>query len=135
MKLYSKINPFILCHKIHRISEDTEGRVDITDPKEFLQISSLVLNEGKTFRPHKHILQERNINITQESWVVIKGSVKAILYDLDDSILAEVILNAGDMSVTFCGGHNYVILEDDSRILEFKNGPYNGQAADKVFID
>ena len=39
-----------------------------------------------------------------------------------------------DISITFYGGHNYVSLEDDTRVYEYKTGPYMGQARDKEFI-
>ena len=92
------------------------------------------MSEGRTFRPHKHIGMDRKTTITQESWVIINGSVKAILYDLDDTIIAEEILNIGDISITFRGGHNYEILDDDTLVYEYKTGPYKGQKLDKVFI-
>ena len=37
--------------------------------------------------------------------------------------------------MTFRGGHNYLCLEDDSLVYEYKTGPYYGQKKDKVFID
>jgi hypothetical protein len=94
------------------------------------------MEKGKTFRPHKHIVKERHYfkQIAQESWVVIKGSVKCIFYDIDDSIIAEEILNQGDASFTLYGGHNYEILEDDTIVYEYKTGPYEGQKLDKTFI-
>ena len=93
------------------------------------------MSEGQTFRPHKHIRIDRKTTITQESWVIINGSVKTILYDLDDTIIAEEILNIGDISITFRGGHNYIILENDTLVYEYKTGPYMGQKLDKTFIE
>lgn len=130
---YSKINKDKLLHIIYR-SDETSGRVDISPENEFLQLASLKMKKGTTFRPHKHIFFEKTTNIAQESWVVIKGKVKCIFYDLDDTILAEPILNAGDCSITFYGGHNYLIMEDETLVYEFKTGPYLGQQYDKVFI-
>jgi len=40
----------------------------------------------------------------------------------------------GDCSITFCGGHNYMCLEDDTLIYEAKTGPYLGVEKDKTFI-
>jgi cupin fold WbuC family metalloprotein len=93
------------------------------------------MQKDKTFKPHKHIFKqgEKEV-IAQESWVVIQGSVKVILYDLDDQIIAEEIINKGDCSITFEGGHNYYILEDDTVVYEYKTGPYKGQLLDKEFI-
>ena len=39
-----------------------------------------------------------------------------------------------EATFTFEGGHNYEIQENDTRILEYKTGPYLGQEHDKVFI-
>jgi hypothetical protein len=94
------------------------------------------MEKGKTFRPHKHIWKERTRNvIAQESRVVIQGSVKCIFYDIDNTIIAEPILYPGDASFTLEGGHNYLILEDNTLVYEYKTGPYEGQALDKTFLD
>ena len=93
------------------------------------------MDEGRTFRPHKHISKEGPEKvIAQESWVVIKGRVKVFFYDLDDTIIQEEILEAGDFSMTFRGGHNYEALEDDTQVYEYKTGPYLGVEKDKEFI-
>ena len=94
------------------------------------------MEKDKTFKPHRHIWKERTRNIiAQESWIVIQGKVKCTLYDLDNSIIAERILESGDASFTLEGGHNYLILEDNTLVYEYKTGPYEGQALDKIFID
>lgn len=134
-KIYSKVEPGLLLHIINRVDDITPGRQDLSDTKEFLQISTLNLENGKTFYPHKHIWKEVEPKaIAQESWIIIKGKVKAILYDINDIILTEVILNPGDLSMTFYGGHNYEIMEDGSLIYEVKTGPYFGVEMDKVAI-
>jgi len=136
---YSKQDPSKLLHIIHRLSELKERdsyRTDIVNEENFIQCSSLRLPLGKTFKPHKHIWKERTENkIAQESWVVIRGRVKCIFYDIDDTIIATPILEAGDASFTLEGGHNYEILEENSLIYEYKTGPYEGQAFDKKFIE
>ena len=134
-KIYSKINPKKLLHIIVRTSDQKPGRQDIVPESNFIQCSLLHMESGKTFRPHKHIWKERTRNvIAQESWIVIQGRVKCFFYDLDDTIIEEDILEAGDASFTLQGGHNYLILEDDTIVYEYKTGPYEGQLFDKVFI-
>ena len=71
--------------------------------------------------------------IAQESWVVIKGSGKVFFYDTDMALLETHTLSAGDSSFTLEGGHTYEILEEDTLVYEYKTGPYEGQAKDKVF--
>jgi hypothetical protein len=132
-KIYSKIQPKTLLHIIHRLDE-INGRTNISPDEEFLQLATIKMQKGQTFKAHKHIYVEKVTNIAQESWLVFKGSVKCILYDLDETIIAEPILKPGDCSMTFRGGHNYLILEDDTIVFEYKTGPYLGQQMDKEFI-
>lgn len=135
-KIYSKINPERLLHIVCQTQYLAPERYDVVDDEQFLQLAVLKFPKGKTFRPHKHIYKTvPNQSIAQESWVVIRGKVKAIFYDEDDAIIAERILNEGDLSLTLFGGHNYEILEEDTLVLEYKTGPYYGQASDKVFVD
>ena len=132
--IYSKIDNRLL-HVINRL-EDITGRNDIIPSNNFIQCATLKMEKGKTFDPHKHITKNRHYpeQIAQESWVVIKGSVKCILYDLDNTIIAEPILKQGDASFTLYGGHTYKILEEDTIVYEYKTGPYEGQQLDKEFI-
>jgi hypothetical protein len=113
---------------------EINGRTNIAPDNEYLQLASIKMEKGQTFKAHKHIIHPKVTDIAQESWLVIKGSVKCIFYDLDDSIIAEPVLYPGDCSMTFRGGHNYLILEDDTIVYEYKTGPYLGQELDKEFI-
>ena len=134
-KIYSKINPDKLLHIIVRKDDFKSGRQDIVEENQFIQCSILQMEEGKTFKAHKHIWKERTRNvIAQESWIVIHGSVKCIFYDTDDTIIAEPILYPGDASFTLEGGHNYLVLEESTLVYEYKTGPYEGQSMDKIFI-
>lgn len=135
IKIYSKIDKSVLLHQINKFKEAYE-RTDLCPPEEFIQCAILKMKKGKTFRPHKHIEKKRSYNnkIAQESWVVIRGSVRVIFYDLDDSAIETFVLNEGDASFTFRGGHNYEVLEDNTIVYEYKTGPYEGQEKDKVFI-
>jgi len=133
--IYSRLHENMLLHIIHKVTDFDSQRENLVNDEEPLQVSTLRLPKDKTFRPHKHIFNEKTTTMTQESWVVIKGKVKAILYDIDDQIIAEEILEPGDISITLKGGHNYYILEDDTLVYEYKTGPYLGQEKDKVFID
>ena len=134
-KIYSKIDGRLL-HIVSRIYYINE-RTDIVPENNFIQCASMRMNKGKTFRPHKHIVKDRHYpeQIAQESWIVIRGSVKCKFYDIDDTLIAEPILKPGDASFTLYGGHTYEILEDDTLVYEYKTGPYEGQDLDKEFID
>lgn len=132
--IYSKVDKSLL-HIVYKYMDLDEPRQDICPDREYIQVAALSLDKGKTFRPHKHIEQIRTTDIAQESWVIMSGAIEATYYDLDDTVLEQVILEAGDITVTFKGGHNYKSLTDGTRVYEYKTGPYQGQEKDKVFID
>lgn len=124
-----------LLHIIVRKEDIKKGRKDVISPDQFLQCALLNLDKGKTFQPHKHIWKEGYDKvIAQESWCVIQGSVKVMFYNLEDELIFEDVLKAGDASFTLYGGHNYEILEDDTLVYEYKCTRYEGVEKDKTFI-
>ncbi len=134
-KIYSKTQPDKLLHVIVRRDDLKPGRIEVIPEQHFIQCALLNMEEGKTFKPHKHIWKpKKRMIIAQESWIVIQGSVKCTFYDLDDQIILEPILYPGDASFTLEGGHTYTILENDTLVYEYKTGPYEGQELDKTFI-
>lgn len=135
-KIYSKTNPGKLLHLINRFDEITD-RTNVAPDDQFIQLATLKMEKGKTFRPHQHIWKPSSTEqvIAQESWVVIRGSVKVYMYDTDGQLLDTEVINAGDCSMTFEGGHNYEILEEETYVYEYKTGPYTGIENDKVFLD
>lgn len=136
MKLiYSKKEPNKLLHLINRFEEIVE-RTNVSPEYQFIQLATLRMNEGKTFKPHQHIWKNSPTKkvIAQESWVIIQGSVKVFMYDIDGQLLDTEIINKGDCSMTFEGGHTYEALEDDTVVYEYKTGPYQGQENDKIFL-
>lgn len=151
IKLYSNVEPGKLLHICYSTYYDAfQGvtqlgkdvvREDLIPENEFLQLAHITIkNENHRFRPHKHLFKELNqhhsivTTIAQESWVVLSGKINATFYDLDDTVIHEEILNPGDLCVTLYGGHTYESLESNTHVLEFKTGPYEGQALDKEFI-
>lgn len=135
IKIFSKINGELL-HFVNRLSEIQTKRNNLVGEEQFIQCSAMKLDDGDTFKPHKHFKREKNEPeyIPQESWIVFKGSVKCFFYDLDDKLIEEIILYPGDASFTLQGGHTYLILENDTIVYEYKTGPYDGQKNDKIFI-
>ena len=82
MKLiYSKKDKTKLLHIINRFDEITK-RTNVAPEEQFLQLATLKMNSGDTFKPHQHIWKksDRSEVIAQESWVVIKGSVKVFMF-------------------------------------------------------
>ena len=133
-KLYSNVDASVLLYVINRQEEINCQRQDLSPATEYLQVSCKVLKEGDKFRPHKHLHIERKTLTTHESWVILKGVIKATFYDIDDSVYSEEIMSSGDCAISFSAGHSFEVLEDDTMLYEFKNGPYYGVEKDKEFI-
>ncbi len=135
-EIFSKRDPGKLLHIVNYF-DDINTRTNVAPENQYLQLATMRLNKGKTFSPHKHLWKEKqnNTTIAQESWVVIQGSVCAHLYDIDDVHICDEVINRGDCTMTFEGGHTYTILSDDTIVYEYKTGPYYGQKEDKVFIN
>ena len=132
MLLKSKINkkPLFLIKKFYG-KKKFKDRYDLTDEDKFLQISFLNLKKGKVVPPHRHLIKTKKTNISNESWIVISGKIMVKFYDLDESIVYEDILNKGDLSILFQGGHELKALTKNTRIFEIKNGPYLGAKKEK----
>ncbi len=126
-----------LLHLVYNANDKfKKKRLDICNESEFIQAALIHLNKGETFRPHKHIWKKPKFKktIAQESWVVLRGKVLFCAYDTDGKLLKKVTLNSGSFSITFEGGHNYIGLAKNSKVVEYKTGPYEGVERDKVFI-
>lgn len=133
--IYSKVTPGKLLHIVHRLLEVKDKREDVIPPDNFLQIATIKLEDNQTFKAHRHKWNHFDgSKIAQEGWLVVRGIVRAILYDMDDSVLKEVNLYPGDFSATLEAGHNYISLSDNTLVYEIKIGPYRGLELDKEFI-
>lgn len=106
-----------------------------SENEDFIQVGIWGYDKGKKLYPHIHNKVEREINRTQEVIYVMQGKVKAYIYSEDENLIEEIILKAGDILILLNGGHGYEILEDDSFVLEVKNGPYVGPDKDRRRIN
>ena len=69
---------------------------------------------------------------TQEMVYVKEGSMRVLLFDEDNNnFLEDFVLKKGDLAIFAYGGHGYEILEDDTKIIESKNGPFTNVKKDK----
>ena len=135
INVYSKIDPKILLFVINRRENVSAIRQDLSPDGEYLQVATKQLAAGTTFAPHRHNELLRETDITQEAWVFLQGRVAARFWDIDDELIYETELGAGDVAVVFRGGHSFIVLEDDTILYEFKTGPYYGIEKDKTYIE
>ena len=109
-----------------------EGLDFITTDEEFIQVGTWNYDKGKVLDRHFHNIVNRSSNLTQECVVVMSGSMLVDIYDDEQTLLGSKRLAAGDFAVFLAGGHGYEILEDGTRIIETKNGPFLGVDLDKT---
>ncbi len=117
---------------IYRDSDWVEGLNFITPNELFIQVGSWWYNNGKKLASHVHNEFERKANRTQEMTYVKKGAMKVLLYDENKNFISDYILREGDLAVFAYGGHGYEILEDNTKIIEVKNGPFVNVDVDKT---
>ena len=133
--IYSKVKEGLPLLSINRRWEIKKNRTDVCSEEQLLQISTKILSEKDSFKPHKHNILERNTNTTHEAWIILEGAIKARFWDIDDTLILETVLRSGDCAVVYNAGHGFEVLQEGTTLYEVKNGPYYGQAKDKTFIE
>ncbi len=130
-KIYSKSEPGRLLHVIVDVNEPFGNRLDISDSAQWLQVSVLNLPAAKQVKPHIHQPRAQtgseSAGITQECWIVLRGAIRIQLFDLDQALLHQQALSAGNLLVTFHGGHTLEGGAEGALMIECKNGPYLGR--------
>ena len=111
-----------------------EGLSFFSDDNDYIQVGTWGYDSPKELLAHTHNEVHRDVAWTQEVIFVKKGSIKAEIYDLSNKKIKDIICNVGDIIVLLRGAHGYHILEDDTQVLEVKNGPYVGADLDRVRI-
>ena len=109
-----------------------EGLQFYSGEEDFVQVGTWRYPAGQVLKAHKHNRVNRSITHTQEVVFVRKGSVKATVYDPEGKPVEHLLLCEGDTLVLLNGGHGYEILDNDTQVLEVKNGPYLGAEIDRT---
>jgi hypothetical protein len=109
---------------------EKEGISFLSPQTSSLQLGFMAHPAGKIVDAHVHNKVERRITSTAEAIFVQSGKVRVDFYGGDKRYLESRILAGGDVTLLLGGGHGLVVLED-SRMFEVKQGPYLGEL-DKV---
>jgi hypothetical protein len=113
-------------------SDYLETRSEMCQGSDILQVSARRLELGFEVPRHRHLPIARHTLGTSEIWVVLQGAVAARVWDLDGKELDKFTLKSHEVAVFHAGGHSLESLEEDTRFVEIKNGPYFGRTKDKV---
>ena len=116
---------------IYRDSDWVKGLNFITPDELFVQVGSWWYDKGKKLDAHVHKEFDRSASRTQESIYIKQGSLKVSVFTEEESFLQDYILYAGDLAVFAYGGHGYEILENNTKVIESKNGPFFNVDDDK----
>lgn len=108
-----------------------DGLSFFSKENEFIQLGTWKYDKGKELLAHIHNRIERKIERTQEILFIRKGKIRASIYDLKGKLVKKIIAGDGDILVLLNCGHGYKILEDDTQVIEIKNGPYLGAEIDR----
>lgn len=108
-----------------------DGLSFFSKDEEFIQVGAWGYDSGKDINPHIHNEFPRTANRTCEVLYVISGALEAKIYDLDKQLAETLQVKAGDALILLECGHGYTIMQDNTRVLEVKNGPYFGAEADR----
>ncbi len=103
-------------------------------PESSFQFGLLAHGSGYSEPPHYHQPFTRQIDDLQQMFVVQRGVVGVSLYDDDGGLLQEVLLHAGDAIVLIHGVHAIRVIED-MQAISVKQGPFLGDARDKVDVE
>jgi hypothetical protein len=104
----------------------------LTSSESPLQLGMNFYEAGETVKAHYHL--PRRIETTQinEFVMIGEGSTTLTLFDADDQTpFRDLLLEKGDMVLLLAGGHAFK-MHERTKIVEVKQGPYDGKSKDKV---
>ena len=130
----------IIEHRGTRYAEIIRGTARVqktrfySPPESSFQFGLLAHEAGYQEPPHYHQEFERSVRDLQQMFVVQRGIVGVQLFDDEGGLIREVVLNSGDAIVLIHGAHAIRVIED-MQCISVKQGPFMGDAFDKVVIE
>ncbi len=103
-----------------------------SNDEDFIQVGTWGYDKGKHLAAHYHNEVPRHISFTQEVLFIKQGAIRSTIYGLHQQEVGRFDLGAGEILIMLNGGHSYDILEDETQVLEVKNGPYMGAEVDRT---
>ncbi len=126
-----KEGDLVLARHIPAAAAWKDGLNFFSDDGDFIQVGVWGYGAGKELKAHIHSEVKREVLWTQEILFVRSGKLLANIFDTDEKKVAELEVGAGDVIILLRGGHGYEILEENTKVLEIKNGPYVGADMDR----
>lgn len=112
---------------IIRNGHESQGIEFVTPDSFSQQLAYMHHPKGHTIIPHFHNRIGRTVYYTQEVLVIKRGRVKVNFYDEECAFLSSAVILTGDIILLASGGHGFEV-EEDTEMIEIKQGPYAGEA-------
>ncbi len=107
------------------IDEERNTKAHMTDDEIPLQVIVLNRHKGAITKAHYHLVEERpSVNTTRHQILLCqRGKVRVGVFTKEGDYLGDAILNPGDLILMY-EGHEVEFLEDDTKLIEIKEGPF-----------
>jgi len=115
-----------LVARIIRSEEEHGDFRFFSDDQDALQIARWNHPKGYRCKPHIHNIIPKTIHMVEEAIFVRRGELQVTFFAEDGEPIAQRTLWEGDICHTLDCGHGYTVMTDDTRVFEFKNGPFPG---------
>lgn len=125
----NKVYAYIVRPKV-----DSTGVNFVTTDESSFQLAVSQYESDQKVRAHIHLPQTRAVHDTQECLFIVSGEARVDVYNDDKQLISQNILHEGDVVLFVSGGHG-IAFNKTTRIVEVKQGPYQGQGKDKAFIE
>lgn len=135
MKVEKIMDEDLVLAIIVREGDWEKGLNFVSSNEDYQQLGIWGYDKGKKLAPHIHLIVPREVLRTQEMVFVKEGRLRADIYTEKEKFLKSVELEKGDAIILLNGGHGFEILEDNTKVLEVKNGPYVGADRDRKRIE
>lgn len=122
-----------------RSNDWVDGVQFVTSADDYQQLGFWGYDKGQKSPPHIHLDRPREVPYTQEVLYIKQGSVRFDFYTNDNTAFESVVLKIGDTIALLNKGesgipHGAEVLEDNTKYLEVKIGPFPGAVEDRKRI-
>ena len=125
----------LIARHLNSLDLQINGLTFYSEDQDGIQVGIWSYGEDKILAPHIHNLVPKTTQRTSEVLYVISGSIHADIYDEDAQLILGLEVKTGDILICLAGGHGYRTLQEDTLVLEVKNGPYFGPEVDRTRIE
>lgn len=109
----------------------TNGLNFLTRPENSFQVGVIAHPKYHVILPHIHYKAEKKIYDRQEMLYIESGKMRISFLTENGNKFEEEILEEGDFVILIDGGHGMEMLEENTRVIYVKQGPYASKELDK----